>query len=74
MQKLFAITLKLINFYFVTIPQELVSTKSGKRLKKRLCIAFVVLVAIGLLIAALIRYGAIKPTAAKGTVDRLAGG
>lgn len=33
-----------------------------------------VLVAIGLLIAALIRYGAIKPTAAKGAVDRLSGG
>lgn len=65
--------IKIISLFFGH-SQELVSTKSGNRLKKRLCIAVVVLIVIGLGIAALIHFGAIKPTGAKGAVDRLAGG
>lgn len=44
--------------YFIL--QELLSTKNANRLKKRLCIAFVILVLVGLCIAGLIYYGAFK--------------
>lgn len=56
------------------VSQELVSSKNGNRLKKRLCIAVVVLVVIGLCIAALIHYGRIKPNGSKELMERLNGG
>lgn len=54
--------------------QELVSAKNGNKLKKRLCIAVVVLVVIGLCIAALVHYGAVKPKESKESIERLASG
>ncbi|XP_031621025.1 venom dipeptidyl peptidase 4-like isoform X2 [Contarinia nasturtii] len=45
--------------------QELVSAKNRSRLKKRLCIALTILCVVGLCVAGLIYYGAIKPEVAK---------
>lgn len=72
MKKTTKLIITLVFFY--NISQELVSSKNANRLKKRLCIAIIFLVVIGGSIAALIHFGAIKPTGVKSATDRLSGG
>lgn len=60
-------------FVFSENNQELVNSKNGNRLKKRFCIAAVGLVVIGLIIAALVHYGAFKSKGSKELIERLSG-